>query len=274
MRHGFTKNLSVSGALITGNDLPGRGALLRVELVGKEAQRVVYGRVVHAHRVPPELRRFAESAMGVRFLRRDELMSPFLDPESLTREEVADEPEGFGGGEVAEEWPISGGRFAEGGEDAEAQRAEFGAGTPGSGSRPGQGEGMDEGKLAGPGMAQVPPGTGEVVAGSGLRSVDSRRSYSLTYETPKEFLTAFRRDLVNGGLFVATEEPAGLYDTVTVELHLPPPVRQVFRFQARVVQAVEPRQLPGGHTGGGVGLEVLDTDRVLNDLRPVVDLLK
>lgn len=269
LRRGFTKNISLSGALVTGNDLPGRGALLRMELVSKGVERVVYARVVHAHQVPVELRRFAESAMGVRFLHRRELVAPFLGAAESAPGSSAAETSSSGssasgtaggsarsGGELSRgSWPISGGHAA-GASEAEGD---------GDGAAAGRSAKKD-GDAAGEQSAKKGP--------VGRPKLDAGRTYELRYETPKDFLAAYRRDLVNGGLFVATADPASLYDTVTVQLHLPPPVRQVFRFEARVVQSVEPRQLPDGATGGGVGLEVLDTDRVLKDLKPVVDLLR
>lgn len=263
LRRGFTKNISLSGALITGNDLPSRGSLLRMELVGKGVERVAYARVVHAHQVPVELRRFAESAMGVRFLRRRELIAPFLgegEPAAETPPSPKAGGAGRSGGEgfAGSSWPISGGHAAGAGQ----AEAEGGGDGDGAGSeRPAEAGGGPAAEKGGKKAAGRPP------------KLDAGRTYELRYETPKEFLVAYRRDLVNGGLFVATAEPANLYDTVTVQLHLPPPVRQVFRFEARVVQAVDSQQLPDG-ASGGVGLEVLDTDRVLKDLQPVVDLLR
>ena len=267
LRRGFTKNISLSGALITGNDLPGRGALLRMELVGKGVERVVYARVVHGHQVPVELRRFAESAMGIRFLRRRELIGPFLG-EAETTAEAAGAPAAAGGtaraqgggeGFAGSSWPISGGHAA--------GASESGGGVTGTDRATEAGDADD---------ARDRAGQEARAKAAKIRrpKLDAGQTYELRYETPKEFLAAYRRDLVNGGLFVATSDPASLYATVTVQLHLPPPVRQEFRFEARVVQTVEGGQLPGGGGIGGVGLEVLDTDRVLRDLQPVVDLLK
>lgn len=205
VRHGFTKNLSLSGALVTTADPPGRGATVRMELVGKERTVVVYARVVHAHRMPPELRRFAESAMGVRFLQTAELISPLL-PEHAT-----------GGKPLA---PPT--------DDAAAAQED------------------------GP-----PPTAGD-------------HTYALSFEKPSDFLTVFHRDLVNGGVFVSTSRPARLHEVVVVALHLPGDAKRVEEVKARVVQVVEPRQLAGGRTAGGMGVELLDPERVLDRLRPVV----
>lgn len=226
VQHGFTKNLSLSGAMISLADPPPRGCRLRLELVGKDHSPVIYGEVVHAHRVPPELRRFAESAMGVRFLDTGELVSPFL-PKGHFRSDPGSEQRPEDGAAAATAAPSAG---------------------PQAESRPGGG-------TAAP---SAPPGA----------------TYTLAFERPAEFLATYRRDLVNGGLFVPTSRPVALNQKVTVALHLPEPVRQTVHLQARVVQVVEPRSISGGRTSGGVGLEILDTDRVLATLRPLVGRLE
>jgi Tfp pilus assembly protein PilZ len=208
VRHGFTKNLSLTGALVTTADPPRRGSVVRMEMVGKERTSIVYGRVVHAHRMPPELRRFAESAMGVHFLQTAELIAPFL-PEKAT------------------------------------------------GVRP---------------LGVSPDAAGD---GAAKPAAASEQTYSLSFEKPSDFLTVFHRDLVNGGLFVATSRPAKLDETVVVVLHLPGgEEKRLENVKARVVQVVEPRQVAGGRTAGGMGLELLDPDGVLERLTPVVEALQ
>ena len=208
VRHGFTKNLSLSGALVTTGEPPRRGSVVRMELVGKERTSVVYARVVHAHRMPPELRRFAESAMGVHFMQTAELVAPFLPEEATGARPLAAPPEAVGDG------------------GAEPVAAED-------------------------------------------------QTYSMSFEKPSDFVTVFHRDLVNGGLFVSTSRPAKLHETVVVVLHLPGgEEKRVENVKARVVQVVEPRQVAGGRTAGGMGLEMLDPDGVLERLTPVVEGLQ
>jgi len=274
VHHGFSKNLSLSGALISAPDLPPRGTRLRLELVGKESSPVIYGVVVHAHRVPPELRRFAESAMGVRFLDTAELVAPFLPAEALPQPERSQPARPAAGPKeslASGPWPISGGR----------------SGAP-EGSKPAAGSGRyamgAASEMAGIEAARAARGGRSAADGSGadakptvVRDADipPERVYTLSFATAADFLGVFRRDLVNGGLFVASGDPAGLQERVVVALRLPDPVKRVFRIEARVVQVVEPRPGPGGgRTGGGMGLEMIDTDRVLEDLRPLVGVLQ
>ena len=96
-------------------------------------------------------------------------------------------------------------------------------------------------------------------------------TYSLLFEQPSEFLTVFHRDISNGGLFVATDRPAKLYQPVSVVLHLPGEPRQQVTVSARVVQVIEPRRSAGGRSRGGMGLEILDVDRTLDALVPLVE---
>lgn len=223
---GFTKNLSLSGALITAPDPAPRGSRIRVELMGKEEQAVVYAEVVHAHRVPREMRRFAESAMGVRFLSVEEVVAPFL-PDN------------------------------------------------GSGARPRPRGRTSAGSRRGAGGGATPrrdPDMEETVnlRRPGAETSSSRQEYSLLFENPKDFLTVFHRDIANGGLFVSTSRPARLYSPVRVTLHLPVQPKRSVEIDARVVQVVEPRKTGGGSTAGGMGLEIVDPDGVMERLEPVV----
>lgn len=222
---GFTKNLSLSGALITAPDPAPRGSRIRVELLGKEEQVVVYAEVVHAHRVPREMRRYAESAMGVRFLPVEEVVAPLLpDSASGTGRRPAAQGRGEGGGRPAARDPD-----------------------------------MEETiNLRRPG-AEAP---------------STRQEYSLLFENPKDFLTVFHRDIANGGLFVSTSRPARLYEPVRVTLHLPVRPKRSIEVDARVVQVVEPRKTASGRTNGGMGLEIIDPDVVIQKLEPVVQWMQ
>lgn len=222
---GFTRNLSLSGALITAPDPAPRGSRIRVELLGKEQEVVVYAEVVHAHRVPREMRRYAESAMGVRFLSVEEVVAPLL-------------PDGAAGGR---------------------QRPTQAAGEEGGGRSTARSPDMEETlDLRHPG-AEAP---------------STRQEYSLLFENPKDFLTVFHRDIANGGLFVSTSRPARMHEPVRVTLHLPVRPKRSIEVDARVVQVVEPRKAGGGRTNGGMGLEIIDPDVVMQKLEPVVQWMQ
>ena len=101
-------------------------------------------------------------------------------------------------------------------------------------------------------------------AGTGL--------FSVQFASARDFLEVYRRDILNGGLFVPTRYPGRMHETVDVEL-LPPDLNEPpFRFQARVVQRYDPHSddLDGTNLLSGMGLEILNLPAVLDRLRPVV----
>ena len=241
-RGGFTRNLSVTGAFVTTPDPAGRNERLRVELVEGSRHTLVEAVVVHSHRVPPELRRFADSAMGIRFLDLEELVGPYLPPDA--RQPIDEEPAGGGG---ATEGP---------GEPAEPVWTDAPPDPGGPGERPAP--------AAAAGRSGRPAGRRVAVAGA------AERVYPLTFERPADLVALYRRDVVNGGLFVTTSRPAKLDDPVTVEIVLPGADRRRIVAEARVVQVVEPRQVGGGRSSGGMGVELRDPDRLMRELASVV----
>jgi Tfp pilus assembly protein PilZ len=264
-RQGFTKNVSLTGAFVSTPDPAGRGERLRLELSDGGRGVMLYAVVVHAHRVPPELRRFADSAMGLRFLGLDEVVGPFLGEEALR--------------------PLP-----EGG-PAEPAAAEGGGARPGpagtSGSWPAAPRAVSSAPADGPGAspppAAPPPappterpparaaGTGaSPLAGTGARPLAGApaATYVLAFDDAAAFLSTYRRDILNGGLFVTTDRPARLHERVAVDLRLPGAGAPTLRVEGRVVQVVDPRPLSSGRTTGGLGLELVDPDTVIARLAP------
>lgn len=312
-RQGFTKNVSLTGALVSTPDPAGRGERLRLELSDAGRGVLLYAVVVHSHRVPAEFRRFVDSAMGLRFLGLDEVVGPFLGEEAL-QPLGTDEPAGSrtvgagtgggrttGGGTGA--FPAAGGgtgALPTTGGGTGAFKASGGgageraAGAPGSAGRPpGGGDeaagragtgGAEAGGVVGAGSAGTGPadrgsaGTGSSprrpdLAATGSRPLPSggpAATYSLAFATGADFLATYRRDLLNGGLFVTTDRPARLNDRVLVDLRLPGAGAPTLRVEGRVVQVVDPRLLASGRTAGGMGLELVDPDQVVHRLAPHV----
>lgn len=243
-RQGFTKNVSLTGAFVSTPDPAGRGERLRLELsdAGRTAQ--VYAVVVHAHRVPPELRRFADSAMGVRFLGLDEVVGPFLGDEALQPAAAGERGRGeTSGAPGPPRTPGEGGGGATAAHRIDAGRGAGGTGAFGGGA---------------------PAGTGA------LPAAGATVTYTLSFATDDDFLAVYRRDVVNGGLFVTAERPARPDERVAVELRLPGAGAPTVRVEGRVVQVVEPRTLASGRTAGGMGLELIDADGVVRRLAPHV----
>jgi hypothetical protein len=96
-------------------------------------------------------------------------------------------------------------------------------------------------------------------------------TFAIHFLNPGEFLDVYRRDIVNGGLFVSTRFPGRLQETVNVELHPPFPNARPVLVRARVVQRFE----PSGDTFApnllaGMGVELLDLQSVVESLQRYV----
>lgn len=111
-----------------------------------------------------------------------------------------------------------------------------------------------------------PTGPGTSAAAPGAEP----RVYAVRFAGVEEFLDCYRRDLCNGGLFVRTHNPRELQQVVYLRFHLPAE-EGVLRGRGRVVQRVPP---PSEGTAGGMGLELIELGRLLDQLRPVVERLE
>lgn len=123
-----------------------------------------------------------------------------------------------------------------------------------------------------PGPAAVPPPPAPPPAGP---VAGSAGTFTVRFEGREEFLEVFRRDIRQGGLFVATRYPARVHETVTVELHPPLPGAPAVLLRARVVQRFDPGAGDAGiNLLAGMGLELLDLPAVLERLEPLVARLR
>jgi hypothetical protein len=98
------------------------------------------------------------------------------------------------------------------------------------------------------------------------------RTFAVRFASAKDFLGIYERDIVNGGLFVATSRPGRMRELVRIEIHPPGPVPTPIPLPARVVQRFEPE--PGsGAILVGMGVELLDLPSALARLRPIAERL-
>jgi hypothetical protein len=96
-------------------------------------------------------------------------------------------------------------------------------------------------------------------------------TFAIHFLNPGEFLEVYRRDIVNGGLFVSTRFPGRLQETVNVELHPPFPNAKPVLVRARVVQRFEPSgDSLSPNLLAGMGVELLDLATVVDNLQPYV----
>jgi len=106
------------------------------------------------------------------------------------------------------------------------------------------------------------------------RPPEDSGTFSVHFLSTAEFLEVYRRDIVNGGLFVSTRFPGRLQETVNVELHPPFPQARAVLVRARVVQRFEPAgDAFGPNLLAGMGVELLDLPNVVEKLHPYVERL-
>jgi hypothetical protein len=245
IHRGYTTNLSATGMHIaTADPLPPRSRV-RVEVIHGERGFVIEGIVAHRRAVNPELAKVTQQGMGVRFLSPDELIRHLF---------LADPP------------------------PAEPPQAEP---VPAVQARAGDADGaMSQGEAVEPARAGSEEKTVEASRAEArdLTSEPDRYSapsppeehvFSLHFASATDFLGVFRRDLVNGGLFVATGRPGKLGEFVSIDLHPPSPGARPVRLQARVVKRFEPQQGSGALLVG-MGVELLDLPGALARLQPLV----
>ncbi len=105
----------------------------------------------------------------------------------------------------------------------------------------------------------------------------SRIAYRLEFPDRPRFRETYERDLSTGGLFIPLADPPPLDAEICVELQIKDVAVGPVALQARVVHRLDPA-MPGG--GGdsnllaGVGVELLDLDRSLSLLRPLLDVCR
>jgi hypothetical protein len=123
------------------------------------------------------------------------------------------------------------------------------------------------------GMAGTPPASGVGTASGATldtpAEVPEIRSFSVRFASARDFIGIYERDIVNGGLFVATSRPGRLREIVRIEIYPPGPAGAPVQLAARVVQRFQPE--PGsGAILVGMGVELIDLPDALARLKPIV----
>jgi hypothetical protein len=235
---GYTTNISLTGMFIgTRSPLP-PGTRLRIEVLEGDRGFMVEGVVAHARKVRGEMMRLTQPGMGVRF----------VSVEDLVRELVP--PSGYG----QEDLPPA---FAEPLPPLEEREWESDP-TPFI-----------------PELPVAPPPVPVFRPAEPIPPIPTPRegagTFAIHFLNPGEFLEVYRRDIVNGGLFVSTRFPGRLQETVSVELHPPFPNARPVLVRARVVQRFEPSgNALGPNLLAGMGVELLDLPTVVDSLQPYV----
>jgi Tfp pilus assembly protein PilZ len=239
---GYSTNISMTGMFVATNSPMPSGTRVRVEVIDRDRGFMVEGVVAHARKVGAEMARLTQSGMGVRF----------LSVEELVRELV---PAAFG---QTEEIP---------------RNRDRGSFSPSPVSSP-EPESADP--LSAPPEAPAPaPAPSQTAERSAAAITGSGGAFSIRFSGADEFLEVYRRDILQGGLFVSTRFPARLQETVTVELHPPLAFAEPVLIRARVVQRFEPVNDATGAPNllSGMGLELIDLPALVERLQPIVQRL-
>jgi Tfp pilus assembly protein PilZ len=252
---GYTTNISLTGMFIATNSPVPSGTRIRVEVIDRDRGFTVEGVVAHARKMQPELARLNQSGMGVRFLSVEELVRELI-PSGLS------ETEGISR-DVTQAEPVAPPSFVPPPRLPSDPLPTVPWSPPAAAPprRPSSPPDPAPPKLAKPPKPAVPV---EATGGS----------FTVRFSGVEEFLEVYRRDILQGGLFVSTRYPARLQETVSVEMFPPGPLTPPVMLRARVVQRFEPDLACGPNLLSGMGLELLEVAELIAALEPVVARLK
>lgn len=242
---GYTTNISTTGMFIATNSPIPSGARVRVEIVDRDRGFMVEGIVAHARKMRSDLARLSQSGMGVRFLSVEELVRELFPGGVGETEEIA---------QLSATRPMP------------AVQPPAPAPDPASAPEPPPQEAVQPTPPPPPPApepekpaAPVPPAGG---------------TFTVRFSGTEEFMEVYRRDILQGGLFVSTRYPARLQESVNVELYPPLPYAEPLLVRARVVQRFEPTADSGPNLLAGMGLELLELAALIQRLEPVVQRLR
>lgn len=243
---GYTTNLSTTGMFIATNSPLPSGTRLRIEVLDLTRSFMLEGVVAHARKIRGELARVSQSGMGIRFLTVEELVRELLPVTPGQTEEIPAGPP------AQAEPPV------------EYEEVLLPEPPP---AAPGQAPPAPPIRMAAP--APAPPAPPRNASGNDATGLGR---YSVEFASVRDFLEVFRRDILNGGLFVPTRYPAKIQEVVEVDLQPPELMVPPVRVKARVVQRFAPHSddLDGTNLLSGMGLELLDLPVVVEKLRPMV----
>ncbi|HUP22355.1 MAG TPA: PilZ domain-containing protein [Thermoanaerobaculia bacterium] len=234
--HGFTSDVSESGAYIVTDTPVGTNSRVRVELFNERGGFFAEAVVRRSQQVHRDLQAVKSSGMGIHFLGIVELMHELLPQAELvgTMPPVDEEP-----------W------------EAASPATESPSSAPG------------------PGPPQVGRGTEETssTAGQPATSVSGppRLDMPIRFRGVEDLRQIYERDLQHGGLFVAMTKPPAVGTRVRMALYLPGNPDPLLA-DAQVVQVFDagPRARSRPNLLSGMGVLFDDPARVLERLRPLV----
>jgi Tfp pilus assembly protein PilZ len=253
---GYTTNISMTGMFVATRSPYPPGTRLRIEILEGERGFVIEGMVAHARKVRGEMMRLSQPGMGVRFMTVEELVRELI-PAGYGIEELPGGPGGTGPSATPSSAPVSVQQ------DTDWTPAPMPAPTMPTMSSPRPA--ASSSAPAAPARPAPPPVSQPIPTPR-----EGTGTFAVHFLSPAEFVEVYRRDIVNGGLFVSTRYPGRLQETVSVELHPPFPGATPVLVRARVVQRFEPSSGGGPNLLSGMGVELLDLPALVEKLKPYV----
>ncbi len=252
---GYTTNISMTGMFVATNSPMPPASRIRVEVIDRDRGFMVEGVVAHARRIRGELARVSQSGMGVRFLSVEELVRELIPAAYGQTEEIPQDPD-------RGSFSAAGGTSKPEPEPPLAPRAEEPAPAPPPLPPAPAREPVQE-----PVRPTAAPPSPPIEGNGG--------AFSVRFASVEEFLEVYRRDILQGGLFVSTRYPGRLQETVTVELYPPLPFAEPILVRARVVQRFDPGNDPySPNLLSGMGLELIDLPALVEKLQSVVQRMR
>ena len=244
--------------IATNSPVPG-GSRIRVEVVDRDRGFMVEGVVAHARKIRGDLARVTLSGMGVRFLTVEELVRELL-PSAVGTEEIPL----VGQPEAPERL-------------TEPEKPNLpGPALSAPSAPPPVFEPFIAPPIAGSDLWQTPPAPAPTPSPPPVPRPIGEGAFTVHFTSPEEFLEVYRRDILQGGLFVSTRHPARIQESVVVDLYPPLAGAEPVTLRARVVHRFEPHSSePGGlNLLSGMGLELFDLPALVERLQPVVTRLR
>jgi len=249
----------MTGMFVATNSPVPSGARIRVEVIDRDRGFMVEGVVAHARKIRGELARVSQSGMGVRFLSVEELVRELIPVAYGQTEEIPQNPDRASSSEPPDVPP----------EPAAPEEHAVPPPLPPVSRLPPVSVPGPEPIRPASSAPPLPPKPPAPVTPAG-------GSFTVSFSGPEEFMEVYRRDILQGGLFVSTRFPARLQEMVSVELLPPVPAAQPLIVRARVVQRFEPSSDPYASPNllAGMGLELLELPALVEKLLPIVQLVQ
>ncbi|HEX3131118.1 MAG TPA: PilZ domain-containing protein [Thermoanaerobaculia bacterium] len=257
---GYTTNISMTGMFIATRSPYPPGTRLRIEVLEGDRGFVIEGVVAHARKIRGELMRLSQPGMGVRFLGVEELVRELIP--------VGHGIEALPGGPVAPVPPLAPGAVERELDWTPVPPLPSPAMPTMSWPRPAASSAASAASAPPSASPQARPAPSSPPIPTPREGTGT---FAVQFLSPEEFVEVYRRDIVNGGLFVSTRYPGRLQETVSVELHPPFPGAAPVLVRARVVQRFEPSSGGGPNLLSGMGVELLDLPALVEKLQPYVE---